>query len=69
MMPQYPTTFQICATCDYWGGQRKTDTFGRFTECDKTAKGNCYFQGHIYAKTNQDNSGRCNHWKKWCALK
>lgn len=71
MSQQYPPSFKNCATCDYWGGSRTTDTFGQRVECDSAmAKGKCYCKSSGWASNpgRQANSS-CNSWQKWCALK
>jgi hypothetical protein len=58
----------ICATCEYYGGERKIDAFLKDVVVESINKGDCYNKntprfGQVYCT-----SDRCNVYKKWSLL-
>jgi len=59
-----------CATCTYWGGQRKINSFSNGVTCDKGGtKGVCGNPKSPHKKEEtQADYGSCSKYEKWNAL-
>lgn len=61
---------KICASCTFWGGSRKTDTYGQSITFDSdSTRGRCYSKNGGYRNTDMPARGVCDKWKKWEALR
>ena len=61
---------KCCATCTYWGGQRKINSFKDGCTCDKSnVKGSCANPKSSFKnKDTQADYGSCSKFEKWDVL-
>jgi hypothetical protein len=66
-MALYNPTVRICATCAYWGGNRQAVNLGANASVENGAEGSCQYplRRNIHCKE----SGACQFWDKWPALR
>lgn len=58
-----------CATCTYWGGQRKINSFSSGVVCDSGTKGICGNPKAAHKKKEiEAEYGSCLKYEKWNAL-
>lgn len=70
MSQQYPTNWKQCATCMYWTGNRKTNTFGEWAEVDSPmAKGKCACRNSGWTDYEKQANASCASFQKWSVLK
>jgi hypothetical protein len=62
-----PSSFQVCATCAYWGGTRTTDGLRYFSIFEQNQRGECCGGGFNHAPMVP--IATCNQWTKWQVLK
>lgn len=65
-----PKSFKNCAVCNFWGGVRKVDSFGRNAIVESmVAKGKCLNQGGNCKGVEMQAGSKCNKWVAWGVLK
>jgi hypothetical protein len=71
MSQSYPSSWEQCATCDYWGGQRTTDTFGQNVSVNSAMdRGVCMCPtGNGWKGSQKPANASCQHHQKWGALR
>ena len=71
-MAQYPKSFKNCATCSYWGGDRKSESLGSYAiiASDKIM-GKCLYTGSgaSWRGSEKQPTASCNKWQAWAALR
>jgi len=67
MNNRYSPNMKVCATCNFWTGQRTTNSTRHLAECVPHTKGDCH-EGGVLRRQKPNNAG-CNKWEKWSALK
>jgi len=66
-MSSYSKNNKGCATCEFWGGNRKPS--GSSAEVgSSSAKGKCYLKGGPQYNSDMSPEGSCNKWKEWAQL-
>ena len=62
---------KLCATCEYWVGQRQPDFYGNAVLLpDQSIKGKCWCLNGPHARAERlSNTCACFNYKKWAALK
>ena len=70
-MAKYYTSVQKnCATCAYWTGKRKCDSFGqRVMVQNAMERGKCAIPRGGWMGLEKLDSGQCKDWQKWAALR
>ena len=71
MANQYTHNFKICATCEYWGGNRRfTDSFQKTIEVASAMdRGACYCKNSGWSSTPKQANSTCRSYEAWRALK
>ncbi len=70
MAQTYPKSFKNCAVCNYWGGNRQVDHFGKNVTVDSSnTKGKCLLQGGPWKDHDKTAAMKCNKWQAWGAMK
>jgi hypothetical protein len=63
-----PFTYKICATCECWGGSRRTTTYRDQVEYNSdNDKGECY-GGRMSPSLTEAGRGACPTFEKWSVL-
>lgn len=66
----YPSSYEYCATCSYWGGKRQPDSpKTRVIVDSSSAKGKCLLQSGPNKGQDMSMEKKCGKWEKWKALK
>lgn len=67
-MPNRPSTWKNCVTCNYWTGPRKPTTFRDRVEFNSEQdNGEC--AGGGWDRSQRSAVSTCNKWVKWGVLK
>jgi hypothetical protein len=68
-MAGYPKNFKNCSVCDFWGGSREVDAFGKKSVIDSVnTKGKCLLKGGPNKGIEKAASHTCTKWSAWGAL-
>lgn len=68
MASSKPSSWNICVTCQYWGGSRKPSTFRDQAEYGSDQDtGECVGGG--WDRLQKTAMSTCDNWEKWGALK
>ncbi len=68
-METYPKSWKNCAVCNYWGGSRQIDTFGKKVTVDsREATGKCLHQGAGRKGQDTQAGSKCTEWEAWAVL-
>ncbi len=66
----YPSSYQYCATCNHWGGNRQPDAPStRVNVASSSVKGKCLIQSGPNKGQDMSAERKCGNWLKWNALK
>lgn len=70
-MTTYPHSNEKCATCEYWGGERRSKNNGSYVEVDSASDfGECY--AGTFSSVTQGFPAckqKCKNYEKWSALR
>ena len=66
-MVLYNPSVRVCATCGYWGGNRKAANMGNNSEVNSYEDGVCNYQAKRGTQAKENVS--CQFWSKWPALR
>ena len=69
MNNRYSLNSKVCATCNFWTGQRKiNDPVSRsLAECVPNTYGDCI--ENELRKTQKHNNASCTKWQKWSVFR
>ena len=68
MNNRYSKNIKVCATCNFWQGQRKfTSSLRNLVEVVPDTYGDC-LEGSV-KKTHKMNNAMCTNWQKWSAIR
>jgi energy-coupling factor transporter transmembrane protein EcfT len=68
MNNKYPSNSKVCATCNFWQGQRNfTSTLRNLVEVVPGTFGDC-LEGPV-RKTKKMNNASCSKWQRWSAIR
>ena len=66
-MAIYGTNVLVCATCNYWGGNRQAANMGNNAEVNNYENGVCNEPSRRTTRAKEN--GSCHLWRKWGALR
>ncbi|MBO4983967.1 MAG: hypothetical protein J6D23_07895 [Clostridia bacterium] len=70
MAQQFGSHMKFCATCNYWVGQRETDTFGSYSKVqDFNAKAKCMCPNGPWRNQPRGPMSGCSCYERWAVLR
>lgn len=70
MSQKYPASWNNCATCSYWLGERNVDSFVQNVEVSSSSeRGKCLCKRSGWFRTEKQASMSCQSYDKWQPLK
>lgn len=70
MSQKYPGSWDNCATCAYWLGERDVDSFAQWVTVDSSMeRGKCMCRRSGWMRMEKCASMSCQQYEKWPVLK
>ena len=70
MAQKYPGSWNNCATCAFWAGQREADYFGQWVTVESSsAKGRCMCRTSGWGSIERSAPNSCRSYEKWAPLR